>query len=161
TTTTTARKGPAAGTGHEGYGRIGAVRRRSGNSATLLTLGLTATAPAVSSQESLCSALSVDPFLMERVNPVVIAGGGQVVDNRNRSSELSRTESNQSFFAFGRPSVESRGSSQLSSTSSSREGAGTRATMWPTAFPEASSLTPPPPPHAGRRRPSHGSSDSE
>ena len=34
------RKGPAAGTGHEGYGRLGAVKRRSGGSATNLSCGL-------------------------------------------------------------------------------------------------------------------------
>ena len=73
-----ARKGPAAGTGHEGYGRIGAVRRRSGSATLVARSGF-------GSQESLQSTQSYDPFLAERVNPVVIAGG-EIVENRNTSS---------------------------------------------------------------------------
>ncbi|SPQ21288.1 c060524f-84e8-4725-926a-33fe39c64878 [Thermothielavioides terrestris] len=59
----------------------------------------------MSSQESLSSNPSYDAFLMERMAPVIIAGG-EVIENRNTSSELTRTESNQSS-AFRRPSVES------------------------------------------------------
>jgi hypothetical protein len=97
------RKGPAAGTGHEGYGRIGAVRRRSSG---ILTRGIAGT---MSSQESLAGQ---DPFLSERTQPVVISGG-EVIENRNTSSELSRTESNFSL-PFSRNSMESRNESQVS-----------------------------------------------
>jgi hypothetical protein len=135
------RKGPAAGTGHEGYGRLGAVRRRSG-SAGNVTRGL---AGAQASQESVQSNQSHDSFLAERINPVVIAGG-EIVENRNASAELTRTDSNQSLF-FGRPSLDSKVSSDMSTTS--RDGA--RTTLWPSAFPRG-------PHHAlSSRRPSDSS----
>lgn len=96
------RKGPAAGTGHEGYGRIGAIRRRSGS------IGNFMRAPEpLSSQESL---VSNDNFLADRLNPVVIAGG-EIIENRNTSMELGRVGSNQSLAtnqaaAGRRPSME-------------------------------------------------------
>lgn len=122
-----ARKGPAAGTGHEGYGRIGAVRRRSGGSSTNLSRGLSENQ---SSQESLASS---DPFLADRMNPVVISGG-EIIENRNASSELARTESNQSI-PYGRPSTDSKVSSEMSSTSLP----GSRNTLWPSAIPRGGS----------------------
>ncbi|KAK0719879.1 hypothetical protein B0H67DRAFT_486210 [Lasiosphaeris hirsuta] len=141
-----ARKGPAAGTGHEGYGRLGSVRRKSSTIASTAR----ATPGTMSSQESLDNTHSYDLFLAERMAPVVIAGG-EVVENRNTSSELSRTESNQSF-TLGRPSVESKSSSQISL--SSRETP--RHTLWPSPFPRNSSQAP----SLSSRRPSD-SSDSE
>ncbi|KAK4157502.1 hypothetical protein C8A00DRAFT_11616 [Chaetomidium leptoderma] len=140
------RKGPAAGTGHEGYGKLGLVRRRS-NSVTNTTRVIPGT---MSSQESL-SGLSQDPFLRERMAPVIIAGG-EVVENRNASQDLTRTESNQSS-AFRRPSIESHNGSQVS-LSSSREGP--RKTLWPSLFPRSGTQTP----SLSSRRPSE-SSDSE
>ncbi|KAG7289438.1 hypothetical protein NEMBOFW57_005809 [Staphylotrichum longicolle] len=103
----------------------------------------------MSSQESL-SSLSQDPFLMARTAPVIIAGG-EVVENRNTSSELTRTDSNQSS-AFRRPSFESRNGSQvsLSSRDAPRKG------LWPSPFPRGASQTP----SLSSRRPSE-SSDSE
>jgi len=141
------RKGPAAGTGHEGYGKLGSVRRRS-NSVTNTTRVIPGT---MSSQESL-SSLSQDPFLMARTAPVIIAGG-EVIENRNTSSELTRTDSNQSS-AFRRPSFESRNSSQisLSSREAPRKGLG----LWPSPFPRGASQAP----SLSSRRPSE-SSDSE
>ncbi|KAI1405704.1 hypothetical protein F4819DRAFT_494065 [Hypoxylon fuscum] len=135
------RKGPAAGTGHEGYGRIGSVRRRS-TSAANQPRGLSGP---VSSSESLASLQSTDPFLLERMNPVIIAGG-EVVENRNNSVELERTESNQSI-PLSRLGVASRNNSSLSV--SSREES--RQTLWPSAFPRTTTQS---------RRPSE-SSDSE
>lgn len=82
------RKGPAAGTGHEGYGRIGAIRRRSGSISNFMR----APEP-LSSQESL---VSNDHFLADRLNPVIIAGG-EIVENRNTSMDLGRVASNQSL----------------------------------------------------------------
>ncbi|UNI22376.1 hypothetical protein JDV02_008271 [Purpureocillium takamizusanense] len=102
-----ARKGPVAGTGHEGYGRVGAVRRRSASKND-----------PKSSQDSLVS----DSFLADRVNPVVIAGG-EVVENRNPSAELARVGSNQS--ALGRPSMDSKASASNIA----------RTTLWPSAMP--------------------------
>jgi hypothetical protein len=141
-----ARKGPAAGTGHEGYGKLGSVRRRS-NSVTSTTRVIPGT---MSSQESL-SSLSRDSFLLERMAPVVIAGG-EIIENKNTSSELTRIESNQSS-TLRRPSIESRNSSQVS-LSSSREAP--RKTLWPSPFPRNASQAP----SLRSRRPSE-SSDSE
>ncbi|KAK3325379.1 hypothetical protein B0H66DRAFT_121611 [Apodospora peruviana] len=141
-----ARKGPAAGTGHEGYGRLGSVRRKSNSVATVGR----AIPGTMSSQESLSSNQSHDPFLLERMAPVVISGG-EIVENRNTSSELCRTDSNQSI-PCNRLSIESRDSSQASW--SSREGP--RLTLWPSPLPRPAAHTP----SLGSRRPSD-SSDSE
>ncbi|OAQ98913.1 hypothetical protein LLEC1_03182 [Akanthomyces lecanii] len=93
-----ARKGPAAGTGHEGYGKIGAARRRSsGASHTYYYAGPQA------SQETIASD---DSFLADRMSPVVISGGG-LVENRNKSSELPPTDSSTSQ-PFNRPSTASQ-----------------------------------------------------
>lgn len=116
------RKGPAAGTGHEGYGRVGPARRRS-NSLANTSRAIPGT---MSSQESIGTN---DSFLLERMAPVVIAGG-EIVENRNVGSELSRTESSQSV-TRERPSVESQNGSQASLNSTPRN------TLWPSAFPRA------------------------
>lgn len=93
-----ARKGPAAGTGHEGYGKIGAPRRRSGGAAhTYHYAGPQASTETVASDDS---------FFADRMNPVVISGGG-VVEDRNKSFELSPADSGTSQ-AFSRPSIESQ-----------------------------------------------------
>lgn len=134
-----ARKGPTAGTGHEGYGRLTIGKRRSTNMSNPPK-----GAHGAASSESLSSA-QTDPFLLERMNPVVIAGG-EIIQNKNTSSEWSRTESDHSL-ALRRPSNESR---NFSSTSlSSRDEP--RNTLWPSAFPRDSIQS---------RRPSEGS-DSE
>lgn len=122
------RKGPAAGTGHEGYGRIGSVRRRS-SSAANPSHGLPGP---VSSSESLASLQATDTFLLERMNPVIIAGG-EIVENRNTSFDLARMESNQSV-ASSRPEIGSRNNSSVSM--SSREES--RQTLWPSALPRSS-----------------------
>ncbi|POR31889.1 Uncharacterized protein TPAR_07909 [Tolypocladium paradoxum] len=132
------RKGPVAGTGHEGYGRIGAVRRRSGSGSNF---GRSLPEPQ-SSQDSLASS---DSFLADRVNPVIIAGG-EVVENRNASTELGRVDSNQSI-SYGRPSTESKASSGSSSTSRNAS----RTTLWPSALPRGPHGSP------NSRRPSDGS----
>ncbi|CAM1510046.1 Fc.00g003810.m01.CDS01 [Cosmosporella sp. VM-42] len=131
------RKGPAAGTGHEGYGRIGAARRRSGSVSNFAR----GSPRSQTSQESLTNH---DPFLADRINPVIIAGG-EIIENRNASSDLARTESSQSL-THDQPKV----SSDMSS--SSRQSS--RNTLWPSAM----ARTPYPAPSS--RRPSD-SSDSE
>ncbi|KAI1768092.1 hypothetical protein GGR53DRAFT_35391 [Hypoxylon sp. FL1150] len=95
--------------------------------------------------DSLASLQSTDPFLLERMNPVIIAGG-EIVENRNTSFELARSESNQSI-PSSRPGISSRNNSSVSE--SSREEL--RQTLWPSAFPRPSTQS---------RRPSD-SSDSE
>ncbi|KAL7625323.1 hypothetical protein AAE478_004539 [Parahypoxylon ruwenzoriense] len=129
-----ARKGPVAGTGHEGYGRIGSVKRRS-NNAINLPRGFSAPVPS----DGVVSTWSTDPFLLERMNPVIIAGG-EVVENRNKSFDLTRTESNQSI-ASGRPDgIHSRKNSTVSSSSKEEQ----RQTLWPSAFPRTSTQSRPP-----------------
>ena len=122
------RKGPVAGTGHEGYGRVGAVRRRSGS-----TSSANRAQGFQSSQESL---ESNDPFLADRMNPVIIAGG-EVIENRNPSSELSRTESNQSITRSATGSKATIGS-EMSSTSLNED----RTTLWPSALPRGPARRP-------------------
>lgn len=130
----TSRKGPAAGTGHEGYGRLGQVRRRSGS----MTTAMRSIPGTMSSQESLASNQPSDPFLAERMNPVVIAGG-EIVENRNVSSD------------FARPSLGSKNNSELSLSSQEAGSA-----LWPSALPRGAAPT-----HSqGIRRPSD-SSDSD
>ncbi|KAJ6442268.1 methyltransferase type 11 [Purpureocillium lavendulum] len=107
--TKTNRKGPVAGTGHEGYGRVGAVRRRSASKSD-----------PKNSQDNPAG----DSFLTDRVNPVVIAGG-EIIENRNPSAELSRVNSNQSVPS--RPSTDSKAS--VDNTA--------RTTLWPSAMPRS------------------------
>ncbi|QPG94075.1 hypothetical protein C2857_004475 [Epichloe festucae Fl1] len=96
------RKGPVAGTGHEGYGRVGAVRRRSESGGSALPRNVT------EPQSSYDSLTSSDSFLADRVNPVIISGG-EVIENRNTSSELPRSEPTQEVST--RPSMDSKLSS--------------------------------------------------
>lgn len=146
-----ARKGPAAGTGHEGYGRLGHVRRRS----STLTGAIRAIPGTMSSQsqsqESLASNQPSDPFLAARMSPVVIAGG-EIIHNRNVSSDLKRGESNQSI-ALPRPSFgASRNNSEVSMSSQEA-----RNTLWPSALPREET----PKPAVGHRRMPSDSSDSD
>ncbi|KAK0110468.1 hypothetical protein ONS96_002079 [Cadophora gregata f. sp. sojae] len=121
------RKGPVAGTGHEGYGRYG-PRGRSSSAGGLARARDRSMSGASSSQESVASTRAHDPFLLERMSPVIIAGGGEIIENRNASSELSRSESNTSLL-LGRPSMDSKGSSNLGQEVS-------RTTLWPSALPK-------------------------
>lgn len=88
------RRGPAAGTGHEGYGRY-AVRGRSGSSMSGSSIGRSASAGTTteslnrtpsSRKSSMTSTTSteVDDYFLERLAPVAIRGTGS-------SAELSRS----------------------------------------------------------------------
>ncbi|CAG8157152.1 unnamed protein product [Penicillium nalgiovense] len=88
------RKGPAAGTGHEGYGKYGQRgRKASGSSSTGTRTRSTSTTRSGASKGSQSSRpeLDIDDFLMSRLEPVIINGGG--LDGVS----LSRTQSEQSF----------------------------------------------------------------
>lgn len=106
-----------AGTGHEGYGRVGAVRRRSESGGSALPCNVT------EPQSSYDSLTSSDSFLADRINPVIISGG-EVIENRNASSELPRSEPSQEVST--RPSTDSRlssgGSPKTRTTSRSQTG---------------------------------------
>lgn len=93
------RKGPAAGTGHEGYGRIGAIRRRSGSTSNVSRVP----------QENLGS----DSFLADRINPVIISGG-EVINSRKASSDSASSES-----ALSLPSCGAGGEPETSSDTAS------------------------------------------
>lgn len=93
------RRGPAAGTGHEGYGKYAQRGRKSsvGSSASATRGRSTSTAGsaptiACSSKSSLTSREEpeIDEFLLHRLEPVIISGGG------GDGGELSRTQSEQS-----------------------------------------------------------------
>ncbi|KAJ5845801.1 hypothetical protein N7534_009470 [Penicillium rubens] len=88
------RKGPVAGTGHEGYGKYGQRgRKASGSSSSGTRTRSTSTTRSGASKGSQSSRpeLDIDDFLMSRLEPVIINGGG--LDG----ASLSRTQSEQSF----------------------------------------------------------------
>lgn len=103
------RKGPAAGTGHEGYGRY-APRGRSISSNSGFSGRERSISAASSSMESVASTRTHDPFLLDRMSPVIIAGG-EVIENHNVTPDLTRVESNNSVFST-RPSTDSKNSSR-------------------------------------------------
>ncbi|KAL2008539.1 hypothetical protein VTN00DRAFT_6733 [Thermoascus crustaceus] len=78
------RKGPAAGTGHEGYGKYGHRGRKSSVSSNSSVRGRS-TSTTRSASKSVSSTKSsgnsrleqdIDDFLLNRLEPVVITGGG-------------------------------------------------------------------------------------
>ena len=129
------RKGPAAGTGHEGYGRY-ARRGRSGSTSTAASRGrststdrtsFSATGPASSRKSSFTSSdgkPELDDFLKDRLEPVFIGGGGKIRDTRNGGLGLYRMQSNQS-----------------SSTSISSIAAPVQAPLPPVSYPPSSNAS--------------------
>lgn len=89
------RKGPAAGTGHEGYGRYATRGRKSstssGNGIRARSTSTSGGTSITSSKGSNRQEPDIDDFLLERLEPVVINGGG--LDRE----QLSRTQSGQSL----------------------------------------------------------------
>ncbi|PGH17885.1 hypothetical protein AJ79_00784 [Helicocarpus griseus UAMH5409] len=86
-----ARRGPAAGTGHEGYGRYAQRGRRSSVSSVNGRASSTSAATSSRKGSDASRAYSeMDDFLLNRLEPVIISGGGM------DGAELSRTQSEQS-----------------------------------------------------------------
>ncbi|CRG86623.1 hypothetical protein PISL3812_03633 [Talaromyces islandicus] len=88
------RKGPAAGTGHEGYGKYAHRGRKSSvgsHGGPRARSSSTTGARSVASSKSGKQQLDIDDFLLDRLEPVVISGGG--VDR----DQLFRTHSGQSI----------------------------------------------------------------
>ncbi|KAJ5173068.1 hypothetical protein N7492_005661 [Penicillium capsulatum] len=93
-----ARKGPAAGTGHEGYGKYSQRGRKTSASSSSGTRTRSTSTTRSASQSFSSnkgnslgrSDLELDEFLKSRLEPVIISGGG--VDG----AALSRTQSEQS-----------------------------------------------------------------
>lgn len=101
-----AKKGPAAGTGHEGYGKY-ARRGRTGSISTSASRGRsTSTSGTASSigrnvlsrKSSITSRddPEMDDFLRERLTPVYLSGGG-MVDSRESGMDMSFTSSGESL----------------------------------------------------------------
>ena len=101
-----AKKGPAAGTGHEGYGKY-SKRGRSGSISTNASRGRsTSTNSAgrtpVSRKSSFTSRddHEMDEFLRERLAPVVMTGGSRTTDVRTLGSAHQPTSSGESLAAM-------------------------------------------------------------
>ena len=141
------RRGPAAGTGHEGYGRLGAIRRRSSVvfNAARGSVGLTSPQDNPGNMPQF-----TDPFLRERMNPVVISGG-EVIENRNTSDTEPDQTANSKGFKPTHSRQRSNDSRTSSKSASSREE--DRKTLWPSAFPKTQR------PSSRNRRPSESSDD--
>ena len=93
-----ARKGPAAGTGHEGYGKY-ARRGRSGSMSTSASRGRSTSSNSVgrtpSSRKSSLTSRDeeqMDEFYRSRLEPKKIIGGGQSVASSMHGSEVSVSE---------------------------------------------------------------------
>ncbi|KAI9724779.1 MAG: hypothetical protein M1812_000055 [Candelaria pacifica] len=123
------RRGPVAGTGHEGYnkyalrGRSGSITSNSGSWARSASAGSTSGSGARTASSRKSSITSrgepeLDEFFLDRLAPVVIGGGGEILENRNVGAEGSRRGSIQSSLG-GRPSLESRISTSLAAKASS------------------------------------------
>ena len=94
------RKGPAAGTGHEGYGRYAQRGRLSSVGSNTSRAGSTSTS-ASASKSSLTSRgqPEMDDFLRDRLEPIIINGGGQ------DGGALARTQSEQSFSSIASTTI--------------------------------------------------------
>lgn len=102
-----ARKGPAAGTGHEGYGKY-ARRGRSGSASTSASRGRsTSTNSAGRTPTSRKSSFTsrdepeMDDFLRERLAPVVMTGRGRAADRPTLGPAFVPTGSGNSLVAQG------------------------------------------------------------
>ncbi|KAH8726795.1 hypothetical protein GQ44DRAFT_612568 [Phaeosphaeriaceae sp. PMI808] len=160
------RKGPVAGTGHEGYGKY-AIRGRSGSSVSATSIGRSASAGTTSEsldhtpstrKSSMTSTAStdMDEFLLNRLAPRVIRGG------TGSSTELSRSP--EPMHSSSSLDVSSRSGLDLKKTTSntSQSAAVKKPTLLPSAMPDTmrgkSPLKKLP---LGRRRPSESDDDSK
>lgn len=139
------RKGPMAGTGHEGYSRYGIGRGRSTSATSVASsygrstsqdsvASNSATRPSASRKGSLGnkSEPEMDGFLRDRLNPKVLRGTGSAASSMGTNSEGDRSatslnsvkhrpvlgarnDSTVSVSQSGRPSVENNGPSLLPS----------------------------------------------
>lgn len=98
-----AKKGPTAGTGHEGYGKY-AKRGRSGSGSTSASRGRSTSTGGTSNslartptsrKSSITSREEpeMDDFLLERLAPVVISGGGALPETRKGGDDSDRKTS--------------------------------------------------------------------
>jgi len=127
----TTKKGPTAGTGHEGYGKY-ARRGRSGSASTSGSRARSTSASSTSGSAARTASSGkssvtsrgepeMDEFFLDRLAPVVIGGGGAIIENHNSGVEIARTGSGQSLI---RPSLESRSSTRSKISQGLRRGVG-------------------------------------
>ncbi|PYI08483.1 hypothetical protein BO78DRAFT_416655 [Aspergillus sclerotiicarbonarius CBS 121057] len=108
-----ARKGPAAGTGHEGYGRYGQRGRKPSVSSS--TSRARSTSTTRSGPKSVTSSkgsvrnpeLELDDFLLERLEPVIIRGGNMdgMLSQRRPSEQSTSGFSTASTSNLTQPSI--------------------------------------------------------
>jgi SAM-dependent methyltransferase len=159
------RKGPVAGTGHEGYGKY-SVRGRSGSSISAASIGRSASAGTTSEsldrtpstrKSSMTSTTStdMDDFFLNRLAPRVIRGTGS-------STELSRSP--EPMHSSSSLDVSTRPSHDLKKTSSntSQSALENKPTLLPSAMPDTMrGRSPLKKTQLGRRRPSESDDDSK
>jgi hypothetical protein len=159
------RKGPVAGTGHEGYGKY-SVRGRSGSSISAASIGRSASAGTTSEsldqtpstrKSSMTSTTStdLDDFFLNRLAPRVIRGTGS-------STELSRSpepmHSSSSLDVSSRPVNNLKGTGSDAPQSVSEN----KPTLLPSAMPDtARGRSPLKKTPLGRRRPSESDDDTK
>ncbi|KAI8938055.1 hypothetical protein NX059_005727 [Plenodomus lindquistii] len=160
------RRGPAAGTGHEGYGRY-ASRGRSGSSVSTTSIGRSASAGTTTEsldqtpstrKSSMTSTTStdMDEFFLTRLAPVVLRGTGS-------SSELSRSpepmQSNSSLDVTTRSAL---GSKKPMDSALKASVEMKRPTLLPSAMPDnLRAGSPKKKTILGRRRPSESDDDAK
>jgi SAM-dependent methyltransferase len=159
------RKGPVAGTGHEGYGKY-ALRGRSGSSVSAASIGRSASAGTTSEsldrtpstrKSSMTSTTStdMDEFYLNRLAPVVIRGTGS-------SSDLSRSPEPMHSNSSLDVSVRSGYALMKAVSSTTPDITQSKPALLPSAMPDtARSGSPMKKTPLGRRRPSDSDDDSK
>ncbi|KAH3920678.1 hypothetical protein HBI56_013210 [Parastagonospora nodorum] len=159
------RKGPVAGTGHEGYGKYSA-RGRSGSSISAASIGRSASAGTTSEsldrtpssrKSSMTSTEStdIDDFFLNRLAPRVIRGTGN-------STELSRSP--EPMHSSSSLDVSAKSAYDLKKTSSntSQNAFENKPTLLPSAMPDTMrGRSPRGKTPLGRRRPSESDEESK
>ena len=160
------RRGPAAGTGHEGYGRY-AIRGRSGSTASTTSVGRSASAATTTEsldrtpstrKSSVTSTTSseVDDYFLDRLTPVVIRGAGS-------STELTRSPEPMQSTSSLDVSIRSRTAPIQTAANSARSALeGSRPALLPSAMSDpVRGLSPVKKMTLGSRRPSESDDDSK
>lgn len=141
------RKGPMAGTGHEGYGKYGVGRGRSTSATSVVSsngrsasqdsiTSNNANRPPVSRKGSLSNKTEpeMDGFLRDRLNPKVLRGEGSATSSVGVNSEGDRSASSLDS-ARDRPGIGSRNDSSVSVSQSGRPSAeNNRPSLLPSAM---------------------------
>ncbi|KAL7274894.1 hypothetical protein RUND412_002188 [Rhizina undulata] len=129
------RKGPAAGTGHEAYsafsrrGRSGSTGGSNGSTGSYVRSGSQSSASGSWGRKAGSRAgsrgskadMEMDDYLLDRLKPVVMIGGGEVVENLNfPGGDISRVPSSLGFGADMSRSGSGQGSVDMGRNASSQ-----------------------------------------